>query len=186
MPPIAWSLILLALGAVVIATELFLPSAGLLGVLATILVISGIVLAFMQSPAAGAVVLLATVMAIPGLLMLLVKLWPSTPIGRRILLGARKSDEVLPDDDHRRALRELVGRRGVALTPMLPSGIVRIDGRNWDATCEGLAVEAGQKVSVVAIRGNRVYVQPYDPSEDVETDFRDDPLGKPASELGLD
>jgi membrane-bound ClpP family serine protease len=186
MPHLVWSLILLALAAVVIVFEMFIPSAGLLGVIATILVVSGIVLAFMHSVPAGAVVLLATVMAIPGLLMLLVKVWPSTPIGRRILLGPQTRDEVLPDDEHRRTLRELVGQRGVALTPMLPSGMVQLDGRSYDAVCEGFAVEPGQKIRVIAVRANRLYVQPYDPAEDLETDFSNDLLEKPLKDLGIE
>jgi membrane-bound ClpP family serine protease len=186
MPPLVWSLILLALAAVVIALEMFIPSAGLLGVIATILVVSGIVLAFMQSVPAGAVVLLATVMAIPGLLMLLVKVWPSTPIGRRILLGPQSKDEVLPDDEHRRSLPELVGQRGTALTTMLPSGMVQLGGRSYDAVCEGFAVEPKQKIKVIAVRANRLYVQPYDPAEDLETDFSNDLLEKPLKDLGIE
>lgn len=186
MPHLAWSLILLALAAVVIVFEMFIPSAGLLGVIATILVVSGIVLAFMESVPAGAVVLLATVMAIPGLLMLLVKVWPSTPIGRRILLGPQSQDEVLPNDEDRRTLREMVGQRGIALTPMLPSGMVQIDGRSYDAVCEGFAVEPRQKIKVIAVRANRLYVQPYDPAEDLETDFSNDLLEKPLKDLGIE
>ncbi len=186
MSNLVWSMILLGLGALVIVVEMFIPSAGVLAVLATVLVVSGIVMAFLHSLTTGAIVLMVTVMAIPVLLMLLVKIWPSTPIGRRILLGAPKAGDVLPDSDDIRSLRELVGQRGVAATPMLPSGMVRINGRSYDAVCEGFAVDQGQNIKVIAVRFNRVYVQPYDPSEDLETDFSNDLLEKPVEEFGLD
>jgi len=179
-------MILLVLGVFVIVVEMFVPSAGVLAVMATVLVISGIVMAFIDSPQAGAVVLLATVMAIPGLLMLLVKIWPSTPIGRRILLRAPEGKDVLPNEAETLALKELVGQRGVALTAMLPSGIVRINGQSHDAVCEGFSVDPGEGVKVVAVRFNRIYVQPHDPDEDLETDFSSELMDKPASDFDFD
>lgn len=183
MQPLYWSLLLLGMGALVIVIEMFIPSAGVLAIVATVLLVSGIVMAFVHSMPAGAIVLLATVMAIPGLLMLLVKIWPSTPIGKRILLRAPEGKDVLPNESETIALKELVGHRGVALTAMLPSGIVRVDGQSHDAVCEGFAVDPGQNIKVVAVRFNRIYVQPYDPAEDLETDFSNDLLNKSASEF---
>lgn len=186
MSHLVWSLILLGLAALVIAAEMFIPSAGLLGVLATVLVVSGIVMAFLHSLVAGTVALVLTVMSIPVLLMLLVKIWPNTPIGRRIMLKTPRPEDVLPETPETGNLQELVGQRGVATTPMLPSGMIRIGERVLDAVSEGFAVERGQAVKVVAVRFNRLYVQPHDPAEDLATDFRTDLLERPASDFDLD
>lgn len=186
MSNLVWSLILLVLAAMVIVAEMFIPSAGLLGVVATILVVSGIVLAFLHSLQAGTIVLVATVLAVPALLMMLVKIWPNTPIGRRIMLGTPRPEDILPDPEESDRLRGLVGQRGIATTAMLPSGMVRIEGRIYDAVSEGFSIDRGQEVRVVAVRFNRVYVQPHDPAEDLATDFRSDLLEKPAAEFGLD
>ena len=45
-PLFFWSLVLIATGLAVVVVELFIPSAGMLGVLATLLLVSGIVCRF--------------------------------------------------------------------------------------------------------------------------------------------
>ena len=49
---------------------------------------------------------------------------------------------------------------------MLPSGAVAFEELTVDAVSEGMAIEAGQKVRVVDVRGNRVVVRPLLPDED--------------------
>ena len=84
---------------------------------------------------------------------------PDTAVGKRLLATVPSADEVLPDDDERRALRELVGRTGRAQTRMLPSGAVEIDGRTIDAVSDGMPIEPGQPVRVVDVHGTRVTVR---------------------------
>lgn len=176
MNPIYWSLILLAGGFLVVALELFIPSAGVLGIVAAILFISGIAVAFTQSMLAGTIALFVSALALPVVFVLMIKLWPSTPIGRRIMLGRVKQDEVLPFDQDNDPLKALVGKKGVAKTKMLPSGMVSIDGRAYDAVSDGFAIEPGQPVRVTEIRTRRIFVQPYDPQDDVAAEFADQPL----------
>jgi membrane-bound serine protease (ClpP class) len=188
MDPLFWALILVAAGVGVILLELFVPSAGMLGVLAAILLISGIVLAFVSDFKHGAAVLLGTVVIIPAVLALMIKVWPSTPIGRLILLKNLKSEDVLPNSSHYTRTKDYLGRIGIAHTKMLPSGIVIIDDLKIDAVSDGFAIEAGDTVKVVSVKGNRVYVQPYDGDVDSnELPPRDrDILSQPIEELGLD
>ena len=62
---------------------------------------------------------------------------------------------------------------------------VRVSG--GDAVSEGFAIEPGQAVKVTAVRTNRIFVQPYDPADDLPTKFENnDLLGKSLSELGID
>jgi hypothetical protein len=42
---------------------------------------------------------------------------------------------------------------------MLPSGLIRIDGRSYDASSEGMPIEAGQRVKVVDVQTNRLVVR---------------------------
>ena len=131
-------------------------------------------------------VLLGTVLALPILLMAMIKVWPKTPIGKRILLKDMKLEEVLPDDPFS---ADLVGQLGIAKTKMLPSGIVLINHQKFDAISDGFAIDVGQPIKVVAIRGNHIYVEPYDGEVDDVADMpvRDrDILSQPFEELGLD
>ena len=86
-----------------------------------------------------------------------------------MLLDVPSGDEVLPDSPQRRTLRQLVGKQGVAKTVMLPSGTVIVDGHSIDALSEGMPIEAGQRIRVIEVRGNRVVVRPADgPAEQSE------------------
>lgn len=187
MDPLIAAIILLVLGLLFIVLELFVPSAGILGILAGVCLTAGIVMGFFHSFPTGVVMLLVVVLAMPIVLALMIRIWPSTPIGRRILVKPPTKDEVLPVGNHLDELRETLGKVAIAKTKMLPSGIVVIDQRQFDAVCEGFAVEPGDKVRVVAVRSNRLYVQPYDPNEDLATKFGDGNLhDKSLEEFGID
>jgi membrane-bound ClpP family serine protease len=189
MDPFYWSILLIAAGIAVMALELFLPSAGMLGVLSAILLLSGIVVGFMHDLKTGTIVLVLTMIVIPVLLALMVKFWPHTPIGRLIMLGPLSDKDVLPQGGHYSELKDLVGQLGVAKTKMLPSGIVMINGKKYDAFSDGMPIEKNQAVKVLAIRGNRIVVTSFgvedtDPENLPARD--DDTLSQPLDELGLD
>ena len=67
---------------------------------------------------------------------------------------------------------------------MLPSGAVMVEGQTIDALSEGMPIEAGQRVRVIEVRGNRVVVRPADDDEQPDPD--DDVLSRPIESLGLD
>ena len=55
--------------------------------------------------------------------------------------------------------RQLVGKTGVAQTHLRPAGAALIDGQRVDVVAEGERVDAGARVEVVAVEGNRVVVR---------------------------
>jgi membrane-bound ClpP family serine protease len=186
MDPLFWSLILIAIGFCVVILELFVPSAGMLGILAATLIIAGISLAFVAGFKTGAIVLGVTVLFLPALLAAMIKIWPSTPIGKRILLKNLRPEDVLPESQH---APELVGQLGIAKTKMLPSGIIVVNGRKLDAVSDGLPIDTGEPIKITAIRGNHIYVEPYDGDVTDVSDLpvRDrDILSQPIEELGID
>jgi membrane-bound ClpP family serine protease len=67
---------------------------------------------------------------------------------------------VLPDTEGYRGLKDLIGKRGTARGTMLPSGIVVINGKPYDAVSEGTPIEAGQTVLVVSVSTQRLVVRP--------------------------
>jgi len=159
--PTTWSLLLLALGLVFLVLEFFVPSGGALAVLCSLSLLAAIVVGFMAGPWTGMGILLTEVLIVPAAIAAAVKWWPDTPIGRLILIPRPSSpDEVLPDTEAYRGLKDLVGKRGTARGMMLPSGLVVIDGRTYDAVSEGVPIEANQTVLVVAISTQRLVVRP--------------------------
>jgi membrane-bound serine protease (ClpP class) len=185
MDPFFWSMILVALGFAVVALELFVPSAGMLGVVAAILFISGIITGFFHSLQTGAVLLLITTLCLPLLFVLLVKVWPNTPIGRRVLIGQVSAEDVLPKGESYNR-EELIGKKGFAKTKMLPSGMIKIGDRSYDAVSDGFAIEAGDPIKVVAIKMSRIMVQPFDPETEAGDFEDDDVLSRPIEDLGID
>ncbi len=186
MNSLIWSLLLLAGALVVVGIELFIPSAGLLAVLATALFIASIVVAFFHSAMTGVGVILAIAVLLPFLFTAFVRLWPHTPIGRRVLIQPPRKEELLPEGEGYDDLEQLVGRRGVAKTPMLPSGLVQIEGRKYDAISQGAPVDAGDRIEVVAIKTRKIIVRKVGEDEPETRDRNIDPddiLSRPVEDF---
>ena len=172
---------------VLFVLEVFIPSGGILGVLSAIAFVSAIVAAFAYGDLqTGTTFMAATAVLVPAMIYLLVKLWPVTYIGRRILIPLPKSGDVLPD--RRRDRQQLVGKVGVAKTPMLPAGAISIDGKTFDAISDGMTIEKGSAVEVIALRNNALVVRPraeLAPPQDDRTSQLDsvipDPFDDPLS-----
>ena len=157
--------------------------------LAGICLISGIIVGFVDSVQTGLIVLLAVLIILPVMFSLMIKAWPYTPIGRRILIGPVDRDDVIPKGEYYNEIQSLVGQLGVARTTMLPSGIVMINGKKFDAVSEGLPLEQGETIKVIAVKGNRIVVSKYDGDITDQSNLpaRDsDILSQPLEDLGLD
>lgn len=157
-----WAVGLILLGAVLGTLELFIPTAGLLGIGAVISLVAGIFVAFSHSTLAGFVAIGVVACGGPLFFLLAVRWWPHTPIGRRIL-------NLPPDDlggvhlfgDERIAeLRKLIGRVAVAKTDLLPSGLIEIDNQRLDAVVSGTAVNRGDAVEIFSVEAGKIRVRP--------------------------
>lgn len=180
---LVWAILLLICGLAVAALELFIPSAGLLGVVAFGALVAALVMAFLAGPGTFIIFSLVTVILIPLGIAMALKMWPHTPIGRRLMLAAPTSEDVMPSSSRRSELHELVGKVVEAKCDMLPGGAVEYEGRTIDAVSEGMAIDAGQQVRVVRTEGNHVVVRPVDDDEPQEST---DDLSKPIDSLGID
>ena len=69
-------------------------------------------------------------------------------------------DAFLPDGEVYRQVQSQIGKRGTAVTDLLPNGRITIDGTGFDAVTEGVLVDAGTPVEVTEIQGNRIVVRP--------------------------
>ncbi len=165
MSPWLWAILLLVLAAGLAIMEIFFPSAGILGFLSAVAVLAAIVMGFQQGSITGILILLGAVVGLPTVIVLGFKYWPKTAMGRRVLLTAPTSEEVLPDDPQKQLLKTYMGRVGKAKTKMLLSGIITIDGMTVDAVSESMPIEVGQAVRVVHVRGHLVVVRPVEDGE---------------------
>jgi len=182
--PLVWSILLMLFGLALVVLEVFLPSGGILGFLSVSSLVAAIGMAFYNyGSETGLIFVGVAAVSVPTVVAVAFKWWPHTPMGKRLLLDLPKSEDVLPDSPLRRSLRKLVGRVGVAKSVMLPSGAVLVDGMTVDALSEGVPIEPGQTVRVVAVRGNRVVVRPDDEARPAKGN---DVLSQSIESLGLD
>lgn len=160
MSPLVWILLLVAVGLVLILLEVFVPSGGVLGLLAVLALGAGVVTAFIEEGVAvGLTVLAAASVAVPAVLAVAFHWLPATPLGRRMLPPAPQAEDVLPDAAGRRRLRGLVGRGGRTTSQLLPWGGVEIDGEAFDAVSEAAPLPAGVDVEVVGVQGRALVVR---------------------------
>jgi membrane-bound ClpP family serine protease len=186
MEPWVWALLLLMLGIGLAVMEVFFTSAGILAVLSFISLMTAVVMGFNQGPVTGGLIVLGVVAGLPTVIILAFKYWPKTAMGRRVLLVAPKSDDVLPEDPNKDWMKGLIGRTGRAKSKLLLSGVITVDGRTVEAVSESMPVEIGQTVLVIQVRGQRVVVRPVaadetpqPPPSDPLTQTFDDPFEVP-------
>jgi hypothetical protein len=114
---------------------------------------------FRSSHTAGMTLTVLILVAIPAFLVIAIKVWPHTPIGRRVILPP-PSESAADADAGAGKLREMVGQCGIAQTALMPSGHVRIHNRNFNALTDQGVIEAGQAVEVVEVRQWNLVVVP--------------------------
>jgi membrane protein implicated in regulation of membrane protease activity len=137
----------------------------MLGLLCALSLIGSVVMGFMSGSHTGAVLLLGIMLMVPAFIVVAIQYWPASPLGKMVLVPPPSHpDEVLPETHQYRGLRELVGKRGVAKSVMLPGGIVQVEGKSYDAISEGTVIESGQRVVVVQISTQRLVVRADDGS----------------------
>jgi membrane-bound ClpP family serine protease len=160
MTPLMWVAALVVVGLVALALEVFVPSGGVLGFLSVVALVAGVALAFVEhGPWFGTAVLAFTCLAVPLVLGVAFRVFPETPLGRRVLPPPPRPDEVMPDADRRAALRAIVGRRGLATSELLPWGDVEIDGVGHEAVSEAGPIARGAAVEVVGTQATALVVR---------------------------
>ena len=156
-----WGISLIGAACALIFIEVFIPSGGLIAVSSAVAACAGVVMLFMYDPMWGVIGLLATMILGPMALTFAFKMFPHTPIGRRMILGSRLPD---PSEvaNHHDTMQALIGTEGDAVTDLRPVGVVRIDGERHDALAEGPMIEAGSRVRVVVVEANQIKVRKID------------------------
>ena len=161
-----WAFLLLAVGVTLLIAEIFIPSGGIISVLSTLSLVGAIVCAWQAwwgtSQGYFWGFLGGMALLLPVIIAGAFYVWPSTPIGKRAILEAPAPHEVASFVEQEGRLRQMVGKLGETVTTLNPAGIVRIDGQRVHCQSEGMILEAGTRVRVIAARGNSVTVRQVD------------------------
>lgn len=150
-----WLLYVVGVG--LLAADLFLPSYGILSLASLGVLGYALYLTYQIGPTAGLIATVALAAVVPTLLILTVKVWHRTPIGRRIsppnpVLGEK---DRLPVSD----LERLIGTTGRAVTMMRPVGMCLFEGRRIECVSEQGVINTGTAVEAIRLADRTVVVR---------------------------
>lgn len=144
--------------AVLIVAEVFVPSGGLISVVAMACLVGGVVIFFQHSAAAGWIGVFLAMVMIPAVLIIAYRIFPKTRFGRNVTLSPpqRQQGDAVPDTPE---LKKLLGAAGVVLTALRPVGTCDFSGRRLECVAESGYIDKGMKVKVISVQSTQVTVR---------------------------
>ena len=150
-------ILLIVVGFALILVEVYLvPGFNVIGILGFLLIVFAIGYVFTETGMlGGSLALFGSTAAGIGLFY---GLWKSGAWNRFILATSLRHDDELVAREHEHRARYL-GKTGVALTPLRPTGIIEIGGERIEVVTEGEFIAAGSNVRVVAMDRRRYFAR---------------------------
>lgn len=150
----SWYITLLICGLFLIGIEIFVPG-GVLGALGAAALIGAVIIGFHTFPAWGGWISLLCILGLSGLALLIwIKYFPKSPIGKALSLsqGISKKDQ---DDTMWHP-----GMTGTTLSELRPAGKATIEGKRADVIADnGTWISKNTAVEITHTAGNRIYVK---------------------------
>lgn len=151
--PVSGIIALLIIGALLVSAEVFVPGM-VLGILGGLCLLAGIILSYAEFGLMTGTLVLVGV-SFFGLVGFFT--WMSsfqkTFVGRQLI----NRDSLVPPSNSDR--EGLLGRTGVAISPLRPAGTAKIGDKRVDVVAENHFIEAGSSISVITVEGNRIVVR---------------------------
>ena len=143
------------IGFLVILAEIFIPSLGLLTLIAVIIYAFSLYLVYTDiSTTAGIVFTVFDVIMVPIILIVGLKILAKSPLALRKELS--KNDGVVSQKED---LETYLDMEGVSVTDLRPAGTALIKNRRLDVVTDGEYVEKDTPILVTGIAGNRIVVE---------------------------
>jgi membrane-bound serine protease (ClpP class) len=161
--PLGWILTVAVLGLLCIFAEVFLPG-GVLGILGWLLIGTSVVAAYQLWGFSAPFVLLLVGFVTAGVILyaIAIKLMPNTAIGKLIFLrNTQKGYNVSVPKE-----QEMLGKEGVALSFLRPTGFAEIDGMRVNVVTEGEFVDKDARIKVCDLKDNYLVVREIDSPTD--------------------
>lgn len=147
--------ILLGIGLLLIVAELMFPSFGALGLVASLFIVGSVAYAFAQDSDLGVGFMIAACVLVPAMILIGFRLLPISPFAKHLVARGFTFEDGAAID---RRDGGLLGHEGRVDSLLRPAGTATIDGRRVDVVTRGEAIEAGTRVRVIEVEGNRVVV----------------------------
>ena len=158
MSDVAILVVLYALGVLILVSEIFIPSHGILSLFGIGFLVVAVAKTFSYGGReAGVIAVFTCLVFVPTFAIVAIKYWHRTPIGRRIAPPnpvMTAADAGVPVEE----LGRLVGRTGRTISPLRPVGVCEFDGRRVSCVAEFGMVEADATVESTGIQGGNLVV----------------------------
>lgn len=144
------------IGSGLVILEAFIPGFGVAGIFGVVLEIAALVLTWTNHGITAALIALFGVLLLIGLVV-----W----LSYRSAMNGRLSRSPLilrnQENAQSKALPEKwLNKKGTAITPLRPVGMVEIDGKRLNAVSTGAFLEKGTAVTVIGMADGQLQVQP--------------------------
>ena len=157
-----WAFLLFILGLGLIALEVFvIPGFGVAGVLGITLMLGSVFFVFDKAYEFHTAVMWLSVSVIltAGLAILAAFFLPETQLFQRLALSTVMDTEMGYHSSSPEDFQGYLGKSGVALTPLRPSGTARIADKRVDVVTVGDFIPKDSNVKVVEVEGSKVFVE---------------------------
>jgi len=143
------------IGILVVIAEIFIPSFGLLTVIALAVFSYSLYLAFTTlSSTAGGVMAVLDLTLVPVLILYGMKILAKSPLALRQELSKRQG--VVSQGKEVEAYLHM---KGISVTDLRPAGMAEINKKRLDVVTDGEYIEANTPIVVTGVTGNRIIVQ---------------------------
>lgn len=154
------AIILFIVGLVLLAVEAAIPGLGIPGISGGIAIIASIVLSASSPEAALVYILIALALTIATFVLML-KFGPKNKLFDKITLksATRREDGYSSSDPY----EDYVGKEGIVVSYLRPSGTVKVDGKLLNVVTEGSSfIEEGTRVMITRTEGSKIYVSKHE------------------------
>ena len=142
------------IGVLVIIAEIFIPSLGVLTLIALAVLAYSLYIVFTSiSTTAGAIFTGVDIILIPFIIVLGIKLLAKSPLSLKRELS--KKNGVVSQKEK---LETYIDIQGESVTDLRPAGIAQINSQRVDVVTNGEYIDAGTPVVVTGVEGNRIIV----------------------------
>jgi membrane-bound serine protease (ClpP class) len=154
MSDLNWIWLLQGLVFVLIFAEIFIPSGGIISVFAAITLIgSWIFLVREGNPLLITLMLIFDMSAIPILVIWGLKALQKSSLTNTIELGSAAGYQV-----DLKLSSNLIGKVATAITPLRPSGQIRVGEEIMEALSSGEMIDPGASVKIISVSENKIFV----------------------------
>lgn len=153
---IFWMVALFAAGIALIFAEFFVPGL-ILGITGMVCLVASATVAVIHIPESAGYFILFEVIGLIATIGLGMVALPRSPIGKRMILHTSQDADqgwISTETD-----RSLAGVVAEVITPLRPAGTILANHQRISAVTEGEFIEAGRKVRIREVQGNRVVVE---------------------------